>query len=117
MVEIFKNVNCTEISTIKQFKKRIVVFYLCCQRVIQHLIRKTVFGLDESKNCTIFNGFNVEDGINSKLHYSKKWQVLLQTDTRTNIRGTSMSTPTTVANAAPEERPNKTTAVAIATSK
>ena len=60
---------------------------------------------------------NIEDGINSKLHYSKKWQVLLQTDTRTNIKGTSMSTPTTVANAAPEERPNKTTAVAIATSK
>ena len=41
----------------------------------------------------------------------------MQTDTRTNISGTSMSTPTTVANAAPEERPNKTTAVAIATSK
>ena len=60
---------------------------------------------------------NIEDGINSKLHYSKKWRVLLQTETRTNIRGTSMSTPTTVANAAPEERPNKTTAVAIATSK
>ena len=44
-------------------------------------------------------------------------QVLLQIDTRTNIRGTSISTPTTVANAAPEESPNKTTAVAIATSK
>ena len=58
-----------------------------------------------------------EDQINSKLYYSKKWQVLLQIDTRTNIRGTSISTPTTVANAAPEERPNKTTAVAIATSK
>ena len=41
----------------------------------------------------------------------------MQIDTRTNIRGTSISTPTTVANAAPEERPNKTTAVAIATSK
>ena len=71
----------------------------------------------KAKIVRLFMGFDIEDGINSKLHYSKKWQVLLQTDTRTNIRGTSMSTPTTVANAAPEERPNKTTAVAIATSK
>jgi len=38
---------------------------------------------------------------------------------RTNIiiTGTSISTPTTVANAAPEERPNNIVAVAIATSK
>ena len=33
------------------------------------------------------------------------------------MTGTSISTPTTVASAAPELRPNKTTAVAIATSK
>ena len=71
----------------------------------------------KAKIVRFLTDLNEEDGINSILHYSKKWQVLLQTDTRTNIRGTSMNTPTTVANAAPEERPNKTTAVAIATSK
>ncbi len=79
--------------------------------------KKLSFYLGESKNCTIFNRLDIEEGINSKLHYSKKWRVLLQTETRANIKGTSMSNPTKVANAAPEERPNKTTAVAIATSK
>ena len=34
-----------------------------------------------------------------------------------SMTGTSMSTPTTVARAAPEERPNSITAVAMATSK
>ena len=79
--------------------------------------KKLSLALVKAKIVRVLMGVDLEDGINSKLHYSKKWQVLLQTDTRTNIRGTSMSTPTTVANAAPEERPNKTTAVAIATSK
>ena len=61
------NVNCTEISTINQFKNRVLVFYLSCHRVIQQLLRKTVFSLDESKNCTFFfTDLNVEDGINSK---------------------------------------------------
>ena len=79
--------------------------------------KKLSFALVKAKIVRFLMGFDIEDGINSKLHYSNKWQVLLQTDTRASIRGTSMSTPTTVANAAPEERPNKTTAVAIATSK
>ena len=79
--------------------------------------KKLSVALVKAKIVRLLTDLNIEDGINSKLHYSKKWQGLLQTDTRTNIRGTSMSTPTTVANAAPEERPNKTTAVAIATSK
>ena len=79
--------------------------------------KKLSVALVKAKIVRLLTDLNIEDGINSKLHYSKKWQVLLQIDTRTNIRGTSMSTPTTVANAAPEERPNKTTAVAIATSK
>jgi len=34
-----------------------------------------------------------------------------------SIRGTSIKTPTTVANAAPEDRPNSIADVAIATSK
>ena len=79
--------------------------------------KKLSFALMKAKIVRLLTDLNIEDGINSKLNYSKKWRVLLQTETRTNIRGTSMSTPTTVANAAPEERPNKTTAVAIATSK
>lgn len=37
--------------------------------------------------------------------------------TRPSITGTSISTPTTVARAAPELRPNSVTAVAMATSK
>ena len=57
------NDNCTEIGTIKQFKKRVMIFYLCCHRVIQKLLRKSIFGLDESNNRTIFD---IEDGINSK---------------------------------------------------
>ena len=112
------NIYCTEISTINQFKNSVFVFYLSRQKVIQQLLRKKLsLALVKAKIVRFLANLNIEDGINSKLHYSKKWQVLLQTDTRTNIRGTSMSTPTTVANAAPEERPNKTTAVAIATSK
>ena len=79
--------------------------------------KKLSVALVKAKIVRLLTDLNIEDGINSKLHYSKKWRVPLQTETRTNIRGTSMSTPTTVANAAPEERPNKTTAVAIATSK
>ena len=79
--------------------------------------KKLSLALVKAKIVRFLTVLIIEDGINSKLHYSKKWQVLLQIDTRTSIRGTSMSTPTTVANAAPEERPNKTTAVAIATSK
>ena len=109
---------CTEINTIKQFKKRLMVFYLSCHRVIQKLLRNTVFALNKRKSYTIFYGIEKnEDQINSKLDYSKKWHVLLQIDTRASIKGTSISTPTTVANAAPDERPNKITAVAIATSK
>ena len=60
------NIHCTEISTINQFKNSVLVFYLCCHRVIQQLLRKTVFGLDESKNCTIINGFEYREGIKSK---------------------------------------------------
>jgi hypothetical protein len=41
------------------------------------------------------------------------WQIL----TSHSITGTSMSTPTTVASAAPDERPKSIVAVAIATSK
>ena len=79
--------------------------------------KKLSVALVKAKIVRLLTDLNIEDGINSKLHYSKKWLVLLQTDTRANIKGTSMSTPTTVANAAPDERPNKITAVAIATSK
>jgi hypothetical protein len=43
--------------------------------------------------------------------------VFLQNSTNINITGTSIKTPTTVAKAAPEFKPNKVTAVAIATSK
>ena len=43
--------------------------------------------------------------------------VRLHTSTSISITGTSISTPTTVASAAPEESPNSITAVAIATSK
>jgi len=50
-------VNCTEIRTINQFKNRVFVYYLSFHRVIQQLLSKNVFGLDESKNCTIFIGF------------------------------------------------------------
>ena len=60
------NVDCTEINTINQFNNRVLVFYLSCHRVIPQLLRKTVFDLDESKNCTILTDLNVEDGINSK---------------------------------------------------
>ena len=60
------NVNCTEINTINQFKIRVFIFYLCWQRVIQQLFKKTVLGLDESKNRTILADFDIEDGINSK---------------------------------------------------
>ena len=60
------NVNCTEISTINQFKNRVLVFYLSCHRVIQQLLEKTVFDFDESKNCTILMGFYIEEGINPK---------------------------------------------------
>ena len=60
------NVNCTEISTINQFKNRVFVFYLSLQRVIQQFFKKTIFDLDESKNRTIFEDFNIEYGINSK---------------------------------------------------
>ncbi len=81
------------------------------------VFNKLYLALVEAIIVRFVKDLNKEDRINSKLHYSNKWQVLLQIDTRTNIRGTSISTPTTVANVAPEERPNKTTAVAIATSK
>ena len=60
------NVNCTEISTINQFKNRVFVFYLCFHRFIQQLLRKTVFCLGGSKNCTIISVLNLEDGINYK---------------------------------------------------
>jgi len=43
--------------------------------------------------------------------------VLLQIETSISIAGTSIKTPTTVANAAPEESPKSIVAVAIATSK
>lgn len=46
-----------------------------------------------------------------------QWSVFKQIFTNISITGTSISTPTTVARAAPEERPNSKTAVAIATSK
>lgn len=41
----------------------------------------------------------------------------LQISTSMSITGTSMRTPTTVASAAPDDRPNSITEVAIATSK
>ena len=40
-----------------------------------------------------------------------------QNRTRKSIKGTSISTPTTVASAAPEDSPNNIAAVAMATSK
>lgn len=40
-----------------------------------------------------------------------------QKPTNASINGTSINTPTTVAKAAPEDKPNNITAVAIATSK
>ena len=43
------------------------------------------------------------------------FSVFRQNLTSINITGTSMSTPTTVARAAPEERPNSMVAVAMAT--
>ena len=47
----------------------------------------------------------------------KKLRVLLHSQTRKSIIGTSVSTPTTVANAAPEFTPKTVVATAIATSK
>src|SRR6478735_6064708 len=44
-------------------------------------------------------------------------RVRLQTEQTDNITGTSMSTPTTVANAAPDSGPNSAIAVATASSK
>ncbi len=46
-----------------------------------------------------------------------KKDVLLQIATSINITGTSIKTPTTVANAAPEDKPKSIADVAIATSK
>lgn len=48
---------------------------------------------------------------------SNQGSVFLQKPTSMSITGTSMSTPTTVARAAPELRPKSITAVAMATSK
>ena len=44
-------------------------------------------------------------------------RVLKHIFTNINITGTSIRTPTTVASAAPDERPNSIVAVAMATSK
>ena len=44
-------------------------------------------------------------------------RVRLQNPTSISMGGTSIKTPTTVANATPEERPNNITAEAMATSK
>lgn len=41
-----------------------------------------------------------------RLQSLKRWQVLLQTPTNMSMRGTSIKTPTTVARAAPEDKPN-----------
>ena len=46
-----------------------------------------------------------------------QWGVFRQIFTNISITGTSMSTPTTVARAAPEESPKSIVAVAMATSK
>jgi hypothetical protein len=46
-----------------------------------------------------------------------QWSVFKQIFTNISITGTSISTPTTVARAAPDERPKSKTAVAMATSK
>ena len=106
-------------KSVRKINLRTVYLYFiyAVTKSFRSFSEKLSLALMKAKIIRFLTVLNIEDGINSKLHYSKKWQVLLQTDTRTNIRGTSMSTPTTVANAAPEERPNKTTAVAIATSK
>jgi hypothetical protein len=49
--------------------------------------------------------------------YENHFWVRRQIFTSISITGTSISTPTTVARAAPEDKPNNIVAVAIATSK
>ena len=60
------NVNCTEISTINQFKNRVFVFYLCLHRFSQQLLRKLSFALVEAQIVRLLVVLNIEDGINSK---------------------------------------------------
>ena len=55
--------------------------------------------------------------ITDSLKYQKDEKLLLHNDTSISIKGTSIKTPTTVAKAAPEDKPKRMTAVAIATSK
>jgi hypothetical protein len=50
-------------------------------------------------------------------HLFRNHQLIIQNPTNASIKGTSINTPTTVANAAPDDKPNNITAVAIATSK
>ncbi len=49
--------------------------------------------------------------------WENQWVVFRQIFTNMSITGTSISTPTTVARAAPDERPKSMMAVAMATSK
>ena len=58
-----------------------------------------------------------DDEIMYKVPYPNHCFVERQILTRPSIKGTSMSTPTTVASAAPELRPKSIVATAIATSK
>jgi len=72
--------------------------------------------LFNSSNCNIYL-FTVLHCGSSSVHSLNKLHDLLQIETSISIKGTSIKTPTTVANAAPEESPNSIADVAIATSK
>jgi len=62
----FLNFNCTEISSINQFKNGVFVFYLCFHRFIQRCQEKLSLALMKAKIVRFLTDLNVEDGINSK---------------------------------------------------
>ena len=73
---------------------------------------------DEQQTCKddAFHGFSPSH--RSGIHACRKApRVFRQMRTSISMTGTSMSTPTTVASAAPEDKPKSMTAVAMATSK
>ncbi len=77
------------------------------------------FRSDQNSGTRCFNTVHVNRDplFDAQGFFGKYGFVLRQNFTSINITGTSMSTPTTVAKAAPDERPKSIVAVAIATSK
>ena len=87
-------------------------------------VHNPYFGIKKTENKSTLPAHSIQSADNPKelsffitILPGNHFFVLLQNPTSTNIRGTSISTPTTVANAAPEDSPNSITAVAMATSK